>query len=153
MAFQIKLMRYTAENNRINKNPYIIGEWACNGTLRDGTSITEPVILIEKATPPQDNNYNYMWISAFKRYYFITDIKSVREGLWEIHATVDVLYTYRADILQSKCIINKSQDSSISNLYINDGSFVMDSHKYNQVKKFPTGLSSSGYNILICAGG
>lgn len=153
MAFQLKLMRCTAEHNRINKTPYISGEWVANGTLKSDTSIIKPVIILEKATPPQDNKYNYMYIGAFKRYYYITDIRSLRNGLWEISGVCDVLHTYREDIYNAKCIIDKSEGFATANLYLNDGSFVMDSHKYNEVIQFPYGLSEQGNNILICSGG
>ena len=153
MSFQIQLMRYTGENNRIVKSPYITDIWACNGNLRNESSILKPTIIIEKATEPMNTDYNYMYIDKFKRYYFITDIISKVNSIWEIHGKVDVLYTYGTEILNSRCIIDKVEDKTLSNVYLNDGSFVMDSHKFNQVKQFPNGLSEQGYNILICAGG
>lgn len=153
MAFQLQLMRYVGEDNRIVKNSKISNTWTIQGTLKAETSVINPVIQIEKATAPMDTGYNYMYIPKFKRYYFIDDIISTRNSLWEIHARVDVLFTYAEDILNSKCIIDKTADESKANIYINDGSFVMDSHKFNQVKQFPYGLSDNGYNILICAGG
>lgn len=146
-------MRCTAEPNRLIKNSYMANTWAVNGTLRDGCSITNPVITIQKPTSPVEIGYNYMYIKTFKRYYFIDDITSVRDGLWEIKAHVDVLQSFATDILNSKCIISKTEDDSDANLYLNDGSFVMDARKFNQVKEFSTGFSSSGSNILICAGG
>ena len=99
------------------------------------------------------NSYNYMYIPDFKRYYYINDIVSLIGGLWEIHADVDVLFSNYADIYESKAILSKAQDVSLTNMYINDGSFVMDSHKFDQIVKYPNGLSDSGHNILICAGG
>lgn len=150
---QIQLLRYTGERNRVVKTDYLIGQWVCDGNLKDKTSILNPVIIIEKPTAPINNEYNYMYIPEFKRYYFITDIKSVRNDLWEIQGRVDVLFTYCENILNTKCIIDKTALGNDANLYLNDGSYVMDSHKYNEVKVFPSGLSSSGYNILICAGG
>lgn len=153
MAFQIKLMRYTGENNRINKSLYIAGEYVLEGNLKEDTSIINPVILIQKTTPIPNGLYNYMYIGAFGRYYFIDDIKSIHNSMWEISAKVDVLYTYREDILNSKCIIDKSEGFATANVYLNDGSFVMDSRKYNEVLQFPSGLSEQGNNILICSGG
>lgn len=150
---QIQLYRYTGENNRVDKSGMISGTYTMNGYLRDQSSAINPVIRIEKTTPPTTGGYNYMYISDFDRYYFITDIVAMREDLWEIHGKVDVLYTYSTDILNSRVIIDKTSDISKANLYLNDGSFVMDSHKYNEVKQFPTGLSTDGYNILICEGG
>lgn len=153
MAFQIELMRCTAEKERVNKASHIIGSWICQGTLKEDTSIVNPTILIAKSTPPPDNKYNYMRINAFGRYYFIKDIEVQHNGMWLIRAKCDVLYTYQTDILNSKVIIEKTEEDDKANLYYDDGSFVMDSRKYNQVIEFPSGLSQNGYNILICAGG
>lgn len=149
----IKLLSYSGKRNKINKNGNFYNEWVTSGYLKTDTSFLHPVIEIEKTTPPMQNAYNYMYIPQFKRYYFINDIIVKENGLWEIHADVDVLFSNYKDIYESKAILSKSQEISNANLYLNDGSFVMDSHKYDQVIPFPSGLSESGYNILICAGG
>ena len=52
-----------------------------------------------------------------------------------------------------RAVIDKSANSANANLYMDDGSYVMDSRKYNRVLPFPTGLSKDGTFILICAGG
>lgn len=149
---QIQIMRCTAEKNRINKSAYITNVFSIEGNIIENCDIQNPVITIEKTTQPLKSGYNYMYIPEFKRYYYITWV-NVTATMWEIRGSIDVLYTYMGDILNNKAIIDKSEDVSKSNLYINDGSFVMDARKYNQVLEFPSGFSSSGYNILICAGG
>lgn len=154
MSIQIKLMRCTAERERLNKTGYIHGSWLCEGNIKDDTNILRPSIVIEKNTPPQENKYNYMQVSAFgERFYYIEDIEILYNGFWKITAKCDVLYTYRTDILNSRCILDKTEEPTKANLYLDDGSFVLDSRKYNQVLEFPNGLPQEGYNILICAGG
>lgn len=150
---QIQLFSYTGENNRIDKGNYLSAPYTMNGNLREGTSILQPEIRIQKSTPPMNSQYNYMYIPEFKRYYFITDIVSPVNGLWTIKARVDVLFTYINQIYDSKAILDKSENEGNANLYYNDGSFIMDARRYNQVLEFPSGLSEQGYNILICAGG
>ena len=122
------------------------------GSLRSESSVIDPVIVVEK-TNPAIQNYNYMYIEEFGRWYFITDIISKTTNMWEIHAHVDVLYTWGADIKKSKCVIDKTASQSDANLYLDDGSFVMDSHKYNIAIPFATGFDTSGSYVLICAGG
>lgn len=150
---QIQLMRCIAEYNRINKDPFIKSVYAMEGTIKENTSVLNPIVMIDKITPPMASYYNYMYIPEFKRYYFIQDIVSVYETMWEIHGKEDVLYSNMSDILNSMAIIDKTEDTANANMYLNDGSFVMDSRKYNQVFHFPAGLSPSGHNILIVAGG
>lgn len=149
---QISLFTYTKEKERVNKTDYLTNRFPLNGYLKNETSVKEPVILIEK-TNPTLYDYNYLYIEDFKRYYFITGIKQIRSNLWEISAKCDVLYSFMNDILANKCIIDKAENSPDANLYLNDGSFVTDSRKYNEVLPFTSGLSLNGSYILICAGG
>lgn len=149
---QISLFTCTAENERVDKTDYISNRFVMDGAFRNESSVVDPIILIEK-TNPNEFYYNYMYIPDFKRWYYINDYKTVRNKLWEIHAHVDVLYTWRASIRECKAVIDKTQDGSLANLYMDDGSFVMDSRKYNKVIPFTTGLSTNGNFILICAGG
>jgi hypothetical protein len=149
---QISLFTYTKEKERVNKTDYLTNRFPLNGYLKNETSVTEPVILIEK-TNPALYDYNYLYIEEFKRFYFITGIKQIRCNLWEISAKCDVLYSFMNDILANKCIIDKAENSPDANLYLNDGSFVTDSRKYNEVIPFESGLSLNGSYILICAGG
>lgn len=149
---QISLFTCTAENERVDKSSYISNRFTLNGQFRDESSVIDPIFRIEK-TNPNEFYYNYMYIPAFNRWYYINDFVSIRNNIWEIHAHVDVLYTWRADIKNFKCIIDKSSSLDNANLYMDDGSFVMDSRKYNSVLSFPEGLSQDGEFILICAGG
>lgn len=109
-------------------------------------------IEIEK-TNPVIYKYNYMYIGEFNRYYFIDEIINVSSNRWVIHASVDVLYSFKNDILLMECVIDKTESEINANLYLDDGSFVMDSRKYNEIKEFPNGLNNDGEYILICAGG
>ena len=149
---QISLFTCTSERNRVNKSNYISNRFAVNGTLRNESSVIDPVILIEK-TNPVSGYYNYMYIDEFKRWYFINDIVSIRNKIWEIHAHVDVLYTWGADIANMECVIDKSEDFNNANLYYDDGSFVLDSRNNIEIKEFQNGFNENGSYILICAGG
>ncbi len=149
---QLQLMRYSAERYRINKSGYISNIFAIEGNLLTDTDVLRPVITIEKSNNPIDTNYNYMYIPAFKRYYFAS-IENNHEKLWTIKGEVDALYSFMPDIIRNQAIIDKSEGKNNANMYLNDGSYVMDSRKYNYVYKFPSGLSEQGQNILIVAGG
>ena len=149
---EINLFTCTAERNRVDKTNYLSNRFAMDGYLRKATSAMNIVIEVQK-TNPLLYKYNYMYIEEFARWYYIDDISSVRTGLWEISASVDVLMSFKTDILKSLVIVDKIEDESQANLYLDDGSFVMDSRKYNEIKEFPSGLNENGSYILICAGG
>lgn len=68
--------------------------------LKAAVSMLQPVFLLSEASTP---TWNYCQFEG--RYYHITDITSVRKGLWEISASVDVLATYKANILASSAFV------------------------------------------------
>lgn len=149
---QINLFTCNAERNRVNKGEYLQNRFVMDGAFRRSTSAMNIEIDVEKSNPVI-YKYNYMYIESFNRYYFIDEIISVRNNLWTIKATVDVLMSFKNDILSASVIVDKVENELVANLYLDDGSFVMDSRKYNEIKEFPSGLNENGEYILICAGG
>lgn len=149
---QISLFTCNAERNRINKSSYLTNRFVLDGAFRASTSALQIEVTVEK-TNPLKYQYNYMYIEEFDRYYFIEEISSIRTNIWTIKGTVDVLMSFKNDILRSSAIIDKVENELAANLYLDDGSFVMDTRKYNEVKEFPNGFNDSGTYILICAGG
>lgn len=63
------------------------------GTLRGATSKVAPIIEFSKPIT-YFNDYNYCYIADFKRYYFVTDMVSIRVGFTEIDLKVDVLTSF-----------------------------------------------------------
>ena len=63
--------------------------------LKTPTSLHTPTFTISAASFP----YNYLkWDD---RYYFVTDVTARNNGLWEVSAVVDVLATFKTEILAS----------------------------------------------------
>lgn len=118
------------------------------GTLRDTSSIINPVIRIE-GDISQVIKCNYLTIPEFGRSYFITNITSIRNGLYEISAHVDVLSTYANEIRANKGITRKQENRW--NLYINDGTLMQYQNPQVITKAFPSGFNTMEF-VLAVAG-
>ena len=68
--------------------------------LKNGSDIIAPVFLMSLTSMP---DYSMMVFEG--RTYFIIGITSVRENLWEIAAAVDVLATYKSNILGTTAFV------------------------------------------------
>ena len=143
---QINFYKNSSEKNKIGKS--LSSGLTLNGNLRDECSITSPSILVE-ATSLVD--YNYCYIPEFKRYYFISDITSVRNNLWRVSLKCDVLESFKTDILKLSCIVDKQQNQSYSN-NIDDGSYINRADSFVEIANYQNGFNSSGEFILITAG-
>lgn len=85
-----------------------------NAQLKEDTSVISPTILLS----PKINNitlgpggYNYMYIPAWNRYYFISDWRYVG-GIWEIDCTVDVLASFKTEIGNTSAYVLRASGAS-----------------------------------------
>lgn len=106
MSFSITLYRNSAEPNRVDKRNYLTEVQTISGVLREETSILAPIITLELSSRP---NANYCYIPQFGRYYYITDIVSIRNNLWSISLYVDVLMSNREAILNCKGFVERNE--------------------------------------------
>lgn len=81
-------------------------ELDCN--IKAPSSIVNPVLEI---ATQNCINYNYCYIPAFNRYYFIDDIVFNR-GIWILSCSVDVLASYKTEIGASSCYVLRSSTAS-----------------------------------------
>lgn len=70
--------------------------------LKTPTSLHTPTFTINAAT------FDYNYLKWGDRYYFVTDVTSRNNNLWEVSAVVDVLATFKADILASTQFVSYS---------------------------------------------
>jgi len=142
------LYRNHSEPNRLDKE--ITGQHIAAGALRDISSVINPVIRVNMPAGEFIRKYNYMYIPAWGRWYFITDAVSIRTGITELTCRVDVLQSFREDIENLTVIADKQTRSG--SVYINDGSWVAESREFYSVLNFQNGFNDAGEFILITAG-
>lgn len=141
----ITLYKTKSESNKINKT--LTSSMSFTGTLKDECSVLNPTIFIES-----DNlsDYNYLYIKEFNRYYFINDIKNVRNNIWSITGEVDVLYTYKDKILSLPLILEKTENDIHSNKMLNDGSYITTTETFEEILNFQSVADSNRYYLLTC---
>lgn len=144
---EIELYYNRSDYRYINKDVEF-GE-VINGTLKDATSIMSPVVITDSDAILR---YNYVYIPEFRRYYEVTEVTSVRTGLWEVSMKCDVLMSFRGDIMRTQVIIDKQSQYSNSDLYIDDGTYIAENKMFTSVLNFPAGFLDNPNIILITAG-
>ena len=144
---EITLCVNTSEKSKIGKNLTSMNVFS--GTLREETSVISPVVLMELENP---SGYNYAYIPEFGRYYFISDMVSVRNGLWRISMKVDVLESFKNYILDLGVILSDSENMGAEN-YLSGEVWKAKVKEKTDIINFPSGLSEAGHFILITAGG
>ena len=111
---ELQIYNNNSNTNVLNKNITLVS--TLDFSLKTDNSILQPVLILK--------NYsggNYCYIKKFKRYYYITDIKLMNGGLYQLQLEVDVLMTYKDIIMTNPIstskIVKISNDVDFSTLY------------------------------------
>lgn len=140
----LTLYKNNSEQNAVTKS--LTQVQTMTGTLRNGTSIIDPVVLVSDIA--NISGVNYCKINEFNRYYFINNIKSVNNNLWELSCHVDVLQSFATEIRAQSGIVERQEN--YFNLYLNDGNtFQVYQNPQIATIQFPAGFTDPSFIIAI----
>ena len=103
------LYNNTSDSREINKN--LTELTTINITLYLDTNVTNPVFKLKNFL----NNANYMYVPDLHRYYYINNYTLSNQCVY-LHCSVDVLTTYKTEILNSECLISRSENDYNDNI-------------------------------------
>lgn len=150
----IQLLSISDDTRKINKTVNQITELLPCAVTEDNNSIISPKMLLKWNVAYIGANYAY--IPEFQRYYFIDDISLMTGGNCVISLSIDVLYTYSAEIMQLK--VTAARSSNKYNRYLNDNQQVTTNNPINQIKQFgglpfnPALMGSGSRCFLVALG-
>lgn len=106
MSYTVKFYTFSKRTNS-TKIPGDLADFEYSCELMDGSGLLRPTIILKLPINPQ--NLGYARIVEFDRFYFVENWRFLR-GLWEADLTVDMLGSYRAEIGEMTCMINRSSN-------------------------------------------
>ena len=115
-----------------------------NVELKQSTSRQTPTFLLSG----DDTNYNYVYVPQWNRYYYITNINKGNTNLFEINCNIDVLATYKDDISNYTCYIERCASTSYINNQIYDSALTATENVVD-VASATTNLFGTG-GVFIC---
>lgn len=149
MSFDITLGYSKSPKIQLTKEIVEIATYT--GTLKEETSLIDPVVLVYVDLLSEVRKSNYMIIPQFGRKYFITNITVVRDNLVAFECHVDVLSTYEDSIRNQTGIVKRSEQTNMQNLYLNDGFFKVYQNPHVIEYEFPLGFTEYEF-VLAMAG-
>lgn len=114
MSFTVNLYTLSKRDNS-TKRPAASSATAFNCILKDRSSILHPEIQLDIGLVTDPSQYNYAYIPAYERYYFI-DEWTFEDALWTASLKVDVLATYKSEIGSSSLYVLRAAGASDGNV-------------------------------------
>ena len=141
----IQFLHNKSEYNTINKDTELIVEKTI--TLKNDCDLVNPYVVLKLDNVLFLSNYAY--IPQFRRYYFITGIEILSKTLVGVSLHVDVLESFKDNILAGTVHITES--SNTDNYYPKelDSLTSMESHKFISNKE----LALNPSKVLATLGG
>ena len=175
---RIVLYVNNAEENRLDKSYFLVQVADLTGTLRAGSSVVNPSILVE--LPSVDANelvgddeelvlgdseeieilgasdavpiFNYAYIPEFHRYYFITDSVSVKNRLYMLTMRSDPLMSFKDESLYDLMIRDEERplknEKEIVFSYPTRGSAVNFDFNPERMGEYPNDKVSYVLNVI-----
>lgn len=119
----VNFYNYSGKNNIVNKS--LPTATVISGLLYDRFNVLNPTLTIRTQTT---FNYNYCYIAALNRYYFVDKVEIVDNQKTEVYLSVDVLKSYETEILAANGTITARENA---NKFISNREVI-----FNRVPKF-----------------
>lgn len=110
MAFDIKAWTFSKRKNSTLQPP-AADAVEISVVLKEETSYNHPVFLLR-----YDGDFPYNYFAWGSWYYFLVDVRSVRNNLYEVECVLDPLATYKAEILASSAFVLYSGNLGNANI-------------------------------------
>lgn len=145
---KISFYKNLSEQNKVDKTLSFIKTYdKCSAKMP--LSITNPTFTINDTL--FNLNCNYIYVEDLNRYYFITNMTAVNNGIWEIECHIDVLHTYSQQIKQQQAIIERNGFEC--NTYLDDPLILTYQDPQIVTKEFPIEFNKQFKYVLLTAGG
>lgn len=146
--FNINLYTLNKRDNSTKRPTGNGASFSC--VIKSESSILSPSVELDV----DPINYNYAYIPAFKRYYFIVDI-SFNSGIWTLSLKCDVLATYKDVIGDTNLYVLRSANASdgniIDNLYTTKTNSI--TNRVSITKPFNMQYPNGCFSIGVVSGG
>lgn len=148
-GFDLMLYQNSAEVNRVDKTSYLVSVDTLTGVFREECSMQRPSVIINTLEIP---SFNYVYIPAFNRYYYVTSIATVSHGLWRVELNCDVLMSFKEKILLLQGVVGRQENDY--NPYLIDNEIPTRNNPIIEVIDIPsdvfdTQATSAGHNFLL----
>lgn len=148
MAFEVRFFKFSKRENS-TALPDVTGGAVFSCTLKENCSLNNPSLRLElqRLDGTHDPNawpdYNYCWVKPWNKFFFVDDW--VNEfPLWRAQCSIDVLASYKAEILASTQFVSYSS--------VSGGSWLPDT-RIPLVRSAVTASNSVAMDSIFVSGG
>ena len=146
----IKTYRFLGDSRKIDKTLTSVSTYS-NAVIVGDMSIQNPTISLQLDSFTDVINFNYIHIPELRRYYYVTGSTIREDGFVQLQCKVDVLNSFKADILASTQYIDRQQNKCTYQLP--DDMYNIKSNRNLTIKNFGNVIIEPNANFLLQTSG
>ena len=129
----IKTYRFLGDSRKVDKNLTLVSTYS-NAVIIDDMSIHTPTISLQLNSFTDVINFNYIYIEELRRYYYVTDSTIRADGFVQLQCRIDVLNSFKKDILASTQYVERQQNKC--SYQVPDDGYIIKSNRNMTIKNF-----------------
>ena len=146
----IKTYRFLGDSRKVDKTLTAVSTYS-NAVIVGDISIHTPTISLQLDSFTDVINFNYIYIPELRRYYYVEESTIREDGFVQIRCRVDVLKSFKNDILASTQYIERQQNKGTYQLP--DGMYNIKSNRNLTIKNFGNVIIEPNANFLLQTSG
>ena len=146
----IKTFRFLGDSRKVDKTLTSVSTYS-NAVIVGDMSIQNPTISLQLDSFTDVINFNYIQIPELRRYYYVVESTIKEDGYVEIKCRVDVLKSFKNDILASTQYIDRQQNKCTYQLP--DDMYNIKSNRNLTIKNFGNVIIEPNANFILQTSG
>ena len=142
----IKTYRFLGDSRKIDKTITLVSTYS-NAVIVGDMSIQAPTILLQLDSFTDVINFNYIQIPELRRYYYVVDSSIRGDGFVQLQCKVDVLKSFKTDILSSTQYVERQQNKCTYQLP--DNLYNIKSNRNLTIKNFGDEIIVPNDNFIL----
>lgn len=141
----IKLYNTVSPRNKLNKTLNLVADITGESNIPTGEH--NPNFIVSKGHLIGVQGSNYLFCTDTEKYYYIEDYEIENQTV-RIKCKIDVLMTYKTQILSNTCTVAKNENGNLSDSYLYDENYKIDAYSNIVTKEFPNGFTDESLILL-----
>ena len=142
----IKTYRFSGDSRKIDKTLTLVKTYS-NAEIVGNMSVQTPTISLQLDSFTDVINFNYIYIPELRRYYYVENSTIREDGFVQIQCRVDVLKSFKADILASTQYIERQEKKC--SYQLPDNLYNIKSNRNLTIKNFGDEIIVPNYDFIL----
>lgn len=142
----IKTYRFLGDSRKVDKTLTLVETYS-NAEIVGDMIIQSPTISLQLDSFTDVINFNYIYIPELRRYFYVKNSTIREDGFVQIQCRVDVLKSFKTDILDSTQYVERQENKC--SYQVPDNGYTIKSNRNLTIKNFGNPIIAPNDDFIL----